>query len=91
MAGAAGRLCGWLADKVIWGLFLTVQVLVVQLGAGEVRGLGGAGTSLSQSLPFCEGGIELKVPLSRGPHLHHSKAPRFTLLGIGRDGCSGTH
>lgn len=66
MVGAAGRLCGWVADKVIWGLSLAVQVPVVQLGAGEVRGLGRAGTSPSQSLPFCEGGIEPKVPLPRG-------------------------
>lgn len=43
MAGAAGRLCGWVADKVIWGLFLAVQVPVVQLGAGEVRGWAGPG------------------------------------------------
>lgn len=47
MAGAAERLCGWVADKVIWGLFLAVQVPVVQLGAGEVGGLGRAGTSSS--------------------------------------------
>lgn len=43
MAGAAGRPCGRVVDKVIWGLFLAVRVLVVQLGAGEVRALAGRG------------------------------------------------